>query len=85
MQGIRTPVRQLRTPTNRLTSRECSSLVDCADSSKRVFLLGPSHHLYLPNAALSQCKTYETPLGDLVIDTESKSTNHKTNDSDQRT
>jgi len=37
---------------------------------KRVFLLGPSHHLYLPNAALSQCKTYETPFGDLVIDTE---------------
>ena len=36
--------------------------------SKRVFLLGPSHHAYLPNCALSQCSHYETPLGDLVLD-----------------
>jgi AmmeMemoRadiSam system protein B len=36
--------------------------------SKRVFLLGPSHHYYLDTCALSRCKTYETPLGDLKLD-----------------
>ena len=41
------------------------------NGSKRVFLLGPSHHVYLPNAALSQCTTYATPLGNLKIDSES--------------
>ncbi|KAG0178181.1 hypothetical protein DFQ28_004888 [Apophysomyces sp. BC1034] len=35
---------------------------------KRVFLLGPSHHVYLNGCALSQCETYETPLGDLRLD-----------------
>jgi MEMO1 family protein len=35
---------------------------------KRVFLLGPSHHHYLSNCALTKCDTYETPLGDLKID-----------------
>jgi AmmeMemoRadiSam system protein B len=35
---------------------------------KRVFLLGPSHHYYLDTCALSRCKTYETPLGDLKLD-----------------
>jgi AmmeMemoRadiSam system protein B len=47
-------------------------VMGCSDSRKRVFLLGPSHHIHLPNAALSQCTTYETPLGDLTIDTDSK-------------
>ncbi|GAM87227.1 hypothetical protein ANO11243_052490 [Dothideomycetidae sp. 11243] len=36
--------------------------------AKRVFLLGPSHHFYLSNAALSQCEAYATPLGNLAID-----------------
>ncbi|CAI6335639.1 unnamed protein product [Periconia digitata] len=35
---------------------------------KRVFLLGPSHHHYLPVAATTNYSKYETPLGDLVID-----------------
>jgi len=38
--------------------------------SKRVFLLGPSHHHYLPKAALSRCTHYATPLGNLTVDRE---------------
>ncbi|THH19853.1 hypothetical protein EW146_g1383 [Bondarzewia mesenterica] len=37
---------------------------------KRVFILGPSHHVYLDGCALSQCKTYATPIGDLPLDLE---------------
>lgn len=36
---------------------------------KRVFILGPSHHFYLKGCALSRCRTYKTPLGELDIDT----------------
>ncbi|KAI4097618.1 MAG: hypothetical protein LQ344_000351 [Seirophora lacunosa] len=38
---------------------------------KRIFLLGPSHHLYLPNCALPPASTtkYATPLGPLALDT----------------
>ncbi len=36
--------------------------------AKRIFLLGPSHALYLPGCALSKHDKYATPLGDLVID-----------------
>ena len=35
---------------------------------KRVFLLGPSHHLYSPKCLLSGYSTYETPIGSLQID-----------------
>jgi AmmeMemoRadiSam system protein B len=37
--------------------------------SKRVFLLGPSHHHYLTGAATTACDKYGTPLGDLIVDT----------------
>lgn len=37
--------------------------------SKRVFLLGPSHHHYLTGAATTACSRYATPLGYLTIDT----------------
>jgi len=37
--------------------------------SKRVFLLGPSHHYYLSLAATTRCDKYGTPLGDLIVDT----------------
>jgi len=37
---------------------------------KRVFVLGPSHHVYLNGCALSKCKTYATPIGDLPLDLE---------------
>lgn len=33
-----------------------------------VFVLGPSHHVYLDGCALTACETYETPLGDLPVD-----------------
>jgi len=39
-----------------------------ANKVKRVFILGPSHHLYLENCALSGASKYATPLGDLIID-----------------
>ncbi|KAJ2231409.1 hypothetical protein H4R99_004651 [Coemansia sp. RSA 1722] len=45
----------------------------CIDTTgiKRVFLLGPSHHVYLNNkCALSQCTEYQTPLGNICVDQE---------------
>eukprot|EP00347_Sterkiella_histriomuscorum_P017528 403348996 len=35
---------------------------------KRVFLLGPSHKVYLDNIATTACDEWETPLGNLKID-----------------
>ncbi|BFZ11765.1 hypothetical protein BsWGS_14804 [Bradybaena similaris] len=35
---------------------------------KRVFILGPSHHVRMSNCALSGTETYETPLYNLTID-----------------
>jgi len=46
--------------------------------SKRVFLLGPSHHHYLSKAALTRCTHYATPLGNLVIDRETTAELQKT-------
>ncbi|KAK0526831.1 hypothetical protein OC834_004665 [Tilletia horrida] len=42
----------------------------CIDTSgiKRVFVLGPSHHVYLDGCALSICDEYETPIGALPLD-----------------
>ena len=37
-------------------------------SSKKIFLLGPSHHLYLDSCALSRHTHYSTPMGDLPLD-----------------
>ncbi|KIL70786.1 hypothetical protein M378DRAFT_486585 [Amanita muscaria Koide BX008] len=44
----------------------------CIDTTqiKRVFILGPSHHFYLDGCALSTCREYETPLGNLPLDLE---------------
>ncbi|XP_020211574.1 protein MEMO1 [Cajanus cajan] len=36
----------------------------------RVFVLGPSHHYYTPNCALSTATLYKTPMGDLHVDLE---------------
>ncbi|TKY74753.1 MEMO1 protein [Spatholobus suberectus] len=36
----------------------------------RVFLLGPSHHYYTPNCALSTATVYKTPIRDLLVDLE---------------
>ncbi|GEM12398.1 memo-related protein [Rhodotorula toruloides] len=38
------------------------------ESISRVFVLGPSHHVYLDGCALSQCQTYEAPVGQLPLD-----------------
>ncbi|KAH9175276.1 UPF0103-domain-containing protein [Lactarius sanguifluus] len=35
---------------------------------KRVFVLGPSHHVYLDGCALSKCVEYATPIGSLPLD-----------------
>ncbi|SCZ95267.1 BZ3500_MvSof-1268-A1-R1_Chr11-2g03394 [Microbotryum saponariae] len=42
----------------------------CIDAQhiKRIFILGPSHHVALPGCALSQCDEYATPLGPLKLD-----------------
>ena len=37
---------------------------------KTIFILGPSHHVRLSACALTQCSTYQTPLGDLTINRE---------------
>jgi len=37
---------------------------------KRVFILGPSHHVSLPGCALTQTETYETPLYNLTVDSQ---------------
>ncbi|KAF2000262.1 UPF0103-domain-containing protein [Amniculicola lignicola CBS 123094] len=38
--------------------------------AKKVFLLGPSHHYYLKGGATTNYDFYETPLGNLKIDTQ---------------
>ncbi|KAJ2740820.1 hypothetical protein GGI20_005599 [Coemansia sp. BCRC 34301] len=35
---------------------------------KRVFILGPSHHVYLRRCAFTQCTEYQTPLGSISVD-----------------
>ncbi|EJD03938.1 UPF0103-domain-containing protein [Fomitiporia mediterranea MF3/22] len=37
---------------------------------KRVFILGPSHHVYLDCCALSRFQEYATPIGNLPLDIE---------------
>lgn len=35
---------------------------------KRIFILGPAHHLYLRKCGLFEATTYETPVGSLAVD-----------------
>ncbi|CCU82209.1 putative DUF52 domain protein [Blumeria hordei DH14] len=44
--------------------------LDITQATQRIFLLGPSHHLYLTRCALTSFTSYNTPLGKLSIDTE---------------
>eukprot|EP01133_Synstelium_polycarpum_P001507 gene1507-1754_t len=37
---------------------------------KRIFILGPSHHVYMKDCGLSKLTHFETPLGNLAIDTD---------------
>jgi len=39
------------------------------DKVRRIFILGPSHHVRLSGCAVTGCSRYQTPLGDLAIDT----------------
>lgn len=49
-----------------LTFRKITpSTTDC---SKRVFILGPSHHVHLNGCALTKFFEYATPLGNLPVD-----------------
>ena len=63
-------------PTSRSYQTKCTCLSSfsasncCIFTRKRVFILGPSHHVFLPNCALSSATTYQTPLYDLKIDQE---------------
>jgi AmmeMemoRadiSam system protein B len=34
----------------------------------RIFILGPSHHVYLRGCAVTSCSKYLTPLGSLTVD-----------------
>lgn len=47
----------------------------CIDPThiERVFILGPSHHVYIRQCALSKAQEYATPLGDLAVDQHSMS------------
>jgi hypothetical protein len=54
-----------------IRSSETAGLIE--GSSNRVFILGPSHHYYLQGCALSKYTEYQTPVGNLPIDVESKS------------
>lgn len=44
----------------------------CCWNRKRVFILGPSHHVRLSGCALSSVAKYRTPFYDLTIDTQGK-------------
>ena len=48
------------------------------ENSKKVFLLGPSHHHYLSKAALSKCTEYATPIGNLKVDRDVTAELHNT-------
>ncbi|CAO3660743.1 unnamed protein product [Umbelopsis vinacea] len=37
---------------------------------RRVFILGPSHHIFIDGCAISRATQCETPLGNLTVDTE---------------
>jgi len=45
-----------------------SSLNLFPSNSKRVFLLGPSHHFYLNGCGLPSVSAYDTPFGQIPLD-----------------
>jgi len=36
----------------------------------RIFILGPAHHVYINGCSVSGCDFYDTPLGELTLDSE---------------
>lgn len=61
--------------------------IDISFYSKRIFILGPSHHVRLSGCALTETSHYQTPLYDLTIDQKSEyiSTCTVTNEQNIRT
>lgn len=67
-------------PTRASIQAECMStrpnsaslVTDLDFIRKRVFILGPSHHVYMDGCALSTMTEYATPIGNLPLDLESK-------------
>lgn len=53
------------------------------ENIKRVFILGPSHHIPLGGCALTQTKIYKTPLYDLIVDQKVNAELHATNKFDK--
>lgn len=45
---------------------------------RRIFVLGPSHHVYMKDCALTRAAVYETPIGDIPIDTATRAELHAT-------
>lgn len=82
MQDTRTRVALPPGRTRASTQQECrstsslyalfSSVLTTELRRRKVFVLGPSHHVYLDGCALTRCNQYETPLGPLPIDIESE-------------
>lgn len=84
MRAMRTLDRQQHGRTRASILPECKvlPLVRCTPLTvttthlrKRVFILGPSHHVRLDGCALSKCTQYETPIGSLPLDLESEPSN----------
>jgi len=48
------------------------TLLHDQNSPLRVFLLGPSHHAYIEGCGLSKLGSYETPIGNIELDEESR-------------
>ena len=80
MQDTPTAELVVPSPTNKWTQPTCMLMLRttnslpvpplsvCVCCSKRVFVLGPSHHVYLSGCALSPASVCETPLYNLPID-----------------
>ena len=83
MRGSTTAGRRRRTPTA-TSSRRCASSARCSVSNraqpglsaagallqgiKRVFILGPSHHVYLRACCTTGCEAYDSPFGPMAVD-----------------
>ena len=44
--------------------------LDIQPDTKNIFVIGPSHHVYLTTASVSTCEELETPLGNLKVNTQ---------------
>lgn len=78
MRDTRIPDRRQRGLTRLCLWTRCKSprSLDAHSISKRVVLLGPSHHVYISGIALSRFAAYETPIGDIPLDLDGESTDH---------